>query len=80
MKPQQAVIKPKRACVLKSTVVGSRRLIQYESFLQALKIEPDPGIERPVTITIKKAQQLSGLSRATINRMITAGESADAAA
>jgi hypothetical protein len=57
---------------LKSTVVGSRRLIQYESFLQALGIEPVPGTERPVTITIKRAQQLSGLSRATINRMLAA--------
>jgi hypothetical protein len=79
MKPLQAVTKPKRPCALKSTVVGSRRLIRYESFLQALGIEPVAGIDLPVTITIKKAQQLSGLSRATINRMLAAGN-ADVAA
>jgi hypothetical protein len=28
----------------------------------------------PLTITIKRAQQLSGLSRATINRMMWAGK------
>jgi hypothetical protein len=48
-------------------------LIEYESFLQALGIEPTSGHERPVTITIRRAQELSGLSRATINRMLAAG-------
>jgi hypothetical protein len=77
MKPQQAVVKPKRPCVLRSVVVRTRRLIQYESFLHVLGNEPAP--DDPVTITIKKAQQLSGLSRATINRMLAAGN-ADVAA
>jgi hypothetical protein len=73
----QAVVKPKRRCVLRSVVVGTRRLIQFESLLHALDREPAP--DDPITITIAKAQELSGLSRATINRML-AGGSADIAA
>jgi hypothetical protein len=78
MKPQQAVVKPKRSCVLRSVVVGTRRLIDTESLLHVLGREPAPT--DPITVTIKEAQRLSGLSRATINRMVTAGESADVAA
>jgi hypothetical protein len=78
MKSQQAVIKPKRPCVLRSVVVGTRRLIITESLFHVLGREPTPA--DPVTVTIKEAQRLSSLSRATINRMITAGESADVAA
>jgi hypothetical protein len=78
MKPQQAVIKPKRPCVLRSVVVGTRRLIVTESLFHILGREPTPA--DPLTVTIKEAQRLSSLSRATINRMITAGESADVAA
>jgi hypothetical protein len=78
MKPQQAVIKPKRPCVLRSVVVGTRRLIVTESLFHILGREPTPA--DPLTVTIKEAQRLSSLSRATINRMITAGEAADVAA
>jgi hypothetical protein len=78
MKPQQAVIKPKRPCVLRSVIVGSRRLILTESLFHVLGREPAP--DNPVTITIKEAQRLSSLSRATIGRMIAAGEAADATA
>jgi hypothetical protein len=78
MKPQQAVIKPKRACILRSVVVGSRRLITTESLFLVLGREPTA--DDPITVTVKEAQRLSGLSRATISRMITAGTSADVAA
>lgn len=75
----QAVTKPKRPCVLRSVVVGSRRLIIFESFLHVLGREADPT--DPITITKQKAVELSGLSIATIERMITAGaaEMAEAA-
>jgi hypothetical protein len=73
-----AVIKPKRPCVLRSVVVGTRRLIVTESLFHVLGRERAP--DDPLTVTITKAQQLSGLSRATIGRMIKAGEAADVAA
>jgi hypothetical protein len=73
----QAVFKPKRPCVLRSVVVGTRRLIIFESLYHVLGKEAGP--DDPVTVTIKKAQQLSGLSRATIGRMLSAGN-ADAEA
>ena len=77
MKTQQAVIKPKRPCVLRSVVVGTRRLILTESLFHVLGREPMPA--DPVTVTIKEAQRISSLSRATINRMIAAAN-ADVAA
>jgi hypothetical protein len=77
MKPQQAVTKPKRPCVLRSVVVGTRRLILTESLFHVLGREPTPT--DPVTVTIKEAQRISSLSRATINRMIAAAN-ADVAA
>ena len=46
----QAVVKPKRACVLRSVVVGTRRLIVMESLSLALGREPAP--DDPVTVTI----------------------------
>lgn len=80
MKPVQAVTKPHRSCALKSTVVGSRRLIEYRSFCEALGIEIDANASAPLTITIRKAQELSGLSRITIHRMIVAGNAEQASA
>jgi hypothetical protein len=74
----QAVNKPKRPCVLRSVVVNTRRLIVTESLFHILGREPTAN--DPLTVTIAKAQQLSGLSRATIGRMIKAGEAADVAA
>jgi hypothetical protein len=53
-------------------------LIVTESLFHILGREPTPA--DPLTVTIKEAQRLSSLSRATINRMITAGEAADVAA
>jgi hypothetical protein len=70
MKPQ-AVVKPKRPCVLRSIVVGERRLIRYESLMIVLCREPAP--DDPITVTRRRAIELSGLSVATINRMITRG-------
>jgi hypothetical protein len=68
----QAVVKPKRPCALRSVVVGTRRLIVMESLSIVLGREPVP--DDPVTVTIKEAQRLSSLSRATINRMMVAAE------
>jgi hypothetical protein len=67
----QAVVKPKRACALRSVVVGTRRLITTESLFPVLGRELTAA--DPVTVTIKEAQRLSSLSRATINRMMAAG-------
>ncbi|MDH2343250.1 hypothetical protein [Bradyrhizobium sp. SSUT77] len=70
MKPS-AVAKPKRPCVLRTVVVGERRLIQYQSLLDVLECEPSP--EDPKTVTRKRAVELTGLSSATIDRMIARG-------
>lgn len=79
MQTLSVVPKPKRHCVLRSVVVGYRRLIQYESLMHVLGREP--ADDDPVTVTIEKAQRLSGLSRRTLDRMIAAGNAkmADAA-
>jgi hypothetical protein len=55
-----------------SVVVGTRRLVITESLKHVLGQEPAP--DDPMTITIAEAQRLSSLSRATIGRMIKAGE------
>jgi hypothetical protein len=72
MKPKQAVNKPSRPCALRSVVVGTRRLIRYPSLRDALGVEAMP--DDPLTITVQDAIKLSGLSRATISRMIAAAE------
>jgi hypothetical protein len=75
----QAVTKPKRVCLLLSTVVNTRRLINNQSFHNVvLAQDPPPGA--PLTITVKEAQRLSGLSRATISRLLKAGQAESAAA
>ena len=38
------------------------------------KADADIGVACPLTITIRRAQELSGLSRPTINRAIWAGK------
>jgi hypothetical protein len=77
MQATQTVSKPKG---VKSTKVGARRLIQFNSFVKAIGLDPEqiPG-EPPLTITVRRAQELSGLSRITINRMIWAGNVSAAA-
>jgi hypothetical protein len=59
---------------LKTTTVGGRVLVFYDSVLEALGIDPatEPA-DRPKTVTIGRAQELIGLSARTINRMIAAG-------
>jgi hypothetical protein len=74
MKTQQAVIKPRRPCVLRMTRVNTRVLIDNQSFHNVV-LDQDPPPGAPLTITIAEAQRLSGLSRATIGRMIKAGQS-----
>jgi hypothetical protein len=69
---QKAVVKAKRACVLRSVVVGTRRLILYPSYRQCLNLDPEP--DDPDTITIADAIERSSLSRATIGRLLKAGD------
>jgi len=59
---------------LKSTTVGGRVLVFYDSVLQALGVDPasEPP-DRPRTITIAKTMQLTSLSRVTVDRMIADG-------
>lgn len=78
MQTLPAVPKPKRVCVLRSVVVGFRRLILYPSFRDVFEIEPTP--DDPATITIQQAAQLSSLSPRTLNRMIAAAEAESEAA
>jgi hypothetical protein len=77
MQATQVISKPKG---VKSTKVGSRRLIQFDSFVKAIGMDPEQiSGESPLTITVRRAQELSGLSRITINRMIWAGNVSEAA-
>jgi hypothetical protein len=59
---------------LKTTTVGGRVLVFYDSVLQALGIDPakEPA-DRPKTVTVIRAQELIGLSSRTVARMIAAG-------
>jgi hypothetical protein len=59
---------------LKTTTVGGRRLVFYDSILQVLGIDPayEPA-DRPKTVTVLKAMELLGLSSRTVTRMIAAG-------
>jgi hypothetical protein len=60
--------------ILKTTTVGGRVLVFYDSVLEALGIDlaKEPA-DRPKTITVIRAQELIGLSSRTIGRMIAAG-------
>jgi hypothetical protein len=59
---------------LESTIVGGRVLVFYDSVLRAISIDPatEPA-DRPKTVTIKRTQELTGLSQRTVDRMIAAG-------
>jgi hypothetical protein len=59
---------------LKTTTVCARRLVIYDSLLEALGIDiaQEPA-DRPKTVTINRAIEISGLSARTINRMIADG-------
>jgi hypothetical protein len=60
--------------ILKSTEVGGRVLVFYDSVLQAIGIDPatEPA-DRPKTVTKNRTQQLTGLSERTVDRMIADG-------
>ena len=60
--------------ILKSTTVGGRVLVFYDSVLRAIGIDPatEPA-DRPKTVTINRTLELTGLSSRTINRMIADG-------
>jgi len=65
---------------LKTTAVGGRTLVYYDSALAAVGIDPTTEpVDRPKTITIKKTMELTSLSKPTIDRMIAAGREAVAA-
>ena len=62
---------------LRTTTVGGRVLVYYDSVLQAIGIDPasEPA-DRPKTVTIKRTQEISGLSQRTVDRMIADGRAA----
>jgi hypothetical protein len=70
-----------RRPILKSTTVGGRVLPYYDSLLLAIGIDPatEPA-DRPKTVTIKKAMEITSLSERTINRMIADGRAEQAEA
>jgi len=59
---------------LKTTAVGGRTLVYYDSVLRAIGIDPaaEP-VDRPKTITIRKTMEITSLSKPTIDRMIADG-------
>jgi hypothetical protein len=60
--------------ILKSTTVGGRVLVFYDSVLQAIGIDPaNEPADRPKTVTKNRTQQLTGLSERTVDRMIADG-------
>jgi hypothetical protein len=65
---------------LKTIPVGGRTLVYYDSVLKAVGIDPatEPA-DRPITVTIKRAMEITSLSKPTIDRMIRAGREAEAA-
>ena len=72
MKSEPAVRKIKLLCMLRSTVVGTRVRRSDDASLRDV-LDQAPKEADPVTVTISDAMRLSGLSRATINRLISAG-------
>lgn len=65
---------------IRSFKCGRRTLLDYDSLLQA--IGKDPALEppdRPKTISINRAVEISDLSRTTLWRMTRGPESQDAA-
>ncbi len=58
---------------LRTTTVGGRVLVYYDSVLQAVGIDPATEPNRPKTVTIQRTQELTGLSPRTLVRMIADG-------
>lgn len=71
LKPQPAA-KP-----LRTTSMGPRTLVFYDSILEVLGIDPatEPA-DRPKTVSIRQAANLIGLGERYIFRMIAAGRQA----
>jgi hypothetical protein len=64
---------------LKTTKVGGRTLVLYDSVLELLGIDPatEPP-DRPKAVTIQQTENLIGLGPRYIHRMIAAGRAAKA--
>jgi hypothetical protein len=58
---------------LKSMTLGERRLVLYDSLLEVIGIDPATEPDRPKTVTIQRAVELTGISKRTIDRMIARG-------
>jgi hypothetical protein len=71
--PAQTIRAPRP---LKSTKVGFRVLVFYDSVLEALGIDPETEPNRPKTISVNRVRELTGLGERVVWRMIAAGRSA----
>jgi hypothetical protein len=67
--------KPKRDCLLRYTRAGTRVLLNNQS-LHNVALDQDPPEGAALTISVAEAQRLTGLSRATINRLMKAFDNA----
>lgn len=66
---------------LKTTTVGGRVLVFYDSVLRAIDIDPaTEPTDRPKTVTINRTLELTGLSKRTVDRMIADGRAEQVAA
>jgi hypothetical protein len=65
---------------LKASKIGRSTRVDYDDVLKAAGRDPsaEPA-DRPKTVSIRTAQQLLDVSRATVNRMIVRGREAVAA-
>jgi hypothetical protein len=64
---------------LDTTTVGGRVLVFFDSVLRVLGDDPaTKPADRPITLTIKKTQELTGLSPRTVTRMIARGRAKQA--
>ena len=65
---------------LETTACGGRVLVFYDSVLRAIGKDPAAApADRPITVTMKRTQELTGLSARTIARMIEDGREAEQA-
>jgi hypothetical protein len=63
---------------IQSRKVGKRRLIVFESLLEALDVEAPPAFADRVTVTIGEAKSITGLGANTLYKMmnLTGGKAA----
>ena len=70
----------KKVPAVQTVKVGDRTMIVRASLFDALGIpDPLPQADRPVTVTHRQVQDLTNLSKSTIDRMIFAGRQAEQA-